>query len=398
MTGKSFRAARLAAACSVLLLTGGCPERSAPRPAVASEEARRAAERPATGTAGTEHAPRGADAAGPDAAGPDAASPGAAAESEHESPWDSREACLRALPKERAARARRGDVTRFGTWNIRWYPDGRPGKKPPEVGTDILWLACAIASIDVDVLAVQEMKTLPRATERTAELLAELDRLTGGSWRAGFDDCPQGATQHVGLLWDARRVRSSHARTEAALNPHGAPCKDSLRPGYAAELRFEVGAPLHVVAVHFKSGTERRSLELRERSFAALPQVLAAARSITPGAEVIFAGDFNTMGCAGCSPKLGAAAELDRVRARAEKAGLFWVTAEPGCTEYFRDTGQLLDGFFVTSGLARRVRGPARVSGLCGELGCRPARRVGQLPAARRLSDHCPVVLELAGE
>lgn len=316
-----------------------------------------------------------------------------------DSPWESRQACLRALERERPARgARPRESARLGTWNIRWYPDGRPGKKAPKVGTDIPWLACAIAWIDVDVLAVQEMKTLPRASQRTTELLTELDRLTGGSWRAGFDDCPQGATQHVGMLWNARRAQVSHARTEAALNPHGAPCKDSLRPGYAAEVRFGDGPPFHFVSVHFKSGTERRSLELRERSFAAMPQVLASARSRTPGAEVIFAGDFNTMGCSGCSPNVPAAAELARVRAMAQTAGLLWAGAEPGCTEFFRGRGQILDGFFVTEGLARRSQGPARVSGLCGALGCQPAERVGQLPAARRLSDHCPVVLELAGK
>lgn len=265
-------------------------------------------------------------------------------------------------------------------------------------GTDILWLACAIAALDVDVLAVQEIKTLPRARERTAELLAELDRLTGGRWRAEFDDCPQLATQHVGLLWNEARVTLSQLHTEPALNPHGAPCKDSLRPGFVADARFPDGSTARIVSVHFKSGPERRSLELRRTSFAALEDVVKRARRDAPAAQLIFAGDFNTMGCSSCSPKVSAEEELASVQVQLASFGLRWLPTEPRCTEYYRDRGHLLDGFVVTDALAERADLPAQAEGLCRELGCARTPQVGRAPAMRQLSDHCPVVIEFGND
>lgn len=255
-----------------------------------------------------------------------------------------------------------------------------------------------MALIDVDVLAVQEMKTLPRAQARTSELLAELGRLTEGRWRAAFDDCPELATQHVGLLWNETRVSVSDLATEPSLNPHGAPCQDSLRPGFAGRFRFESGLDVQVVSVHFKSGTNHRSLLLRQKSTEALASVLGQARTRDPAAQVIFAGDFNTMGCSGCSPKVPAEAEQRAARDSVEAKGLAWLPNEPGCTEYYRGKGALLDGFVLSSELVPRVSSAARVSGLCGELACAAAPWASDAPAIRRLSDHCPVVLELSGE
>lgn len=281
---------------------------------------------------------------------------------------------------------------------MRWYPDGRPGKKASQPGTDLGWLACAIATLDVDVLALQEIKTLPRAERSTAELLTELGRLTGGTWRAAFDDCPQKATQHVGFLWNETRVRMTDLRTVPELNPHGEPCKDALRPGFAGLAHFADGTRAHLVSVHFKSGGERRSLELRNVSLANLGQVAATLRAKEPTAPVVFAGDFNTMGCARCSPKLAADEELRQATDRVARDGLRWIPTDPPCSEYYRDTAHLLDGFVVTTGLAERLRAPARSSGLCGEWSCRPLPGARHADAFERLSDHCPVVLELSGD
>lgn len=407
---KSFPAQVPLLGLVLALLTSGCPERSprvqepqedTPRSAQADGKTKEPSATEQTPGGRVDEAPNGAgvppiNAETPTSeGGPPSAEDGAAPSS----PWDSAESCRHALTAELARRRAAPRTTpRIGTWNIRWYPDGKPGKKAATPGTDIAWLACAIAWLDVDVLAVQEVKTLPRAQERTAELLRELEHFTGGPWRAAFDDCPQQATQHVGLLWNTARAELTHQRTEARLNPHGEPCRDSLRPGFVAEVAFRGGPRFQIGSVHFKSGTERRSLELREKSFAALSDVLASARARTPGVEMILAGDFNTMGCSSCSPKISAEEELASVRQRAEKAGFTWIATDPPCTEFYRDRGQLLDGFFVTSGGAHHVKGGARAAGLCGELGCQPGARVTQRAAVQRLSDHCPVVLDLSPE
>ena len=80
--------------------------------------------------------------------------------------------------------------------------DGRPGKKAG-AGTDI-WLACAIA-VPRRTCSPCRDRVLPRAGAMAGSWRA--DRLTGGRWRAEFDDCPQQATQHVGLLWNRRGRR-----------------------------------------------------------------------------------------------------------------------------------------------------------------------------------------------
>ncbi|HSC87109.1 MAG TPA: hypothetical protein VLC09_07560, partial [Polyangiaceae bacterium] len=159
----------------------------------------------------------------------------------------------------------------MASFNVRWFPDGKPGKQAPSHGgTDAEWLGCVLADLDVDAIAVQEFKTLPRAQEVLARVLAELDRLSGGSWRAGFDDCPTPATQHVGILYDSRRVRAGAPRVVAELNPHGEKCKDTLRPGYELALTWPGGQALRFVSVHFKSEADARSLGLRDRSFEVL--------------------------------------------------------------------------------------------------------------------------------
>ncbi len=306
------------------------------------------------------------------------------------SPWASKDACLRAV---QANRGERGNA-RVGTWNVRWYPDGGPGKKAATPGTDVAWLACAIALLDVDVLAVQEFKTLPRARAHTEELTRELARLTGGRWKAEFDSCPNEATQHVGLLWNEARAKASDQRTYGELNPHGEPCKDSLRPGFGAHFRFANGGSAYVVSVHFKSGTERRSHELRRASFQALEAVRRRASSVAPHAPLVVAGDFNTMGCSRCSPSISAEEERGSFGALLEQADLAWVPSDLGCTGYYRRRGTLLDGFALSKG--RASSGPAQVSGYCQALSC--AKDSGaQAPSAREaLSDHCPVVLELS--
>lgn len=324
---------------------------------------------------------------------PSSRTPRAAPSTLHdESPWSSPEACRAGLT---ARRARAPGTARIGTWNVRWFPDGAPGKRPlPDAATDLQWLACAIALLDVDVLAVQEFKTHPAAIAATAQLTAALDRHAGGRWRAAFDDCANVTGQHVGLLYDAARVSARGFTIYGGLNPHGVACQDQLRPGFGAHFRFPGGLDLHVISVHLKSGGERRSLTLRQRSVTALSGAVSEARAVVADEDVVFAGDFNTMGCASCSPPVSAAEELEELRRRLDGPGLRAVAPSVGCTEYFRGRGALLDHFVVAGALAELPAGAtAEVSGVCGAVACAPGR--SRSLAEERLSDHCPLVLSL---
>jgi endonuclease/exonuclease/phosphatase family metal-dependent hydrolase len=318
------------------------------------------------------------------------------AEPEFGEAFSSRAACEKALAAGRRLPLA-PDRVRLGSWNLHWFPDGKPGRKVERSTTDLSWLACAIAWLSVDVLAVQEVKAHASAEQRARELTAELDRLTGGKWRLVLDDCPAAPSQHVGFLFNEARASFVHGRTFAALNPHGEACKDQLRPGYGAYFRFPGGLDLHVVSVHLKSGGERRSFELRERSLRSLKDVYAQARAVEPDQDLLFLGDFNSMGCAHCSPAITPRSELERLSKSIAPAGLRHVPAEPGCSHYFSGQGTLLDLAVISSVTAELPRAErVRVSGVCGALECRKLSAGRRRPAAlEALSDHCPILLDL---
>jgi endonuclease/exonuclease/phosphatase family metal-dependent hydrolase len=310
--------------------------------------------------------------------------------------WSGRDECLRALATPTAPRE--PGVARFMSYNLRWFPDGMPGKRAGEHPTDIEWLACAIAASRVDVVLLQEIKTTPRARQALGALVAALNRHTGGSFETHLDPCPIETSQHVGLLYGTARTRASHFQTYAGLNPHGEPCRDQLRPGFGGYFEFPGGLDLHVVSVHFKSGPQRRDHELRLRSLAGLGGVIAQATGARVDDDIVVGGDLNTMGCRHCSPAISAGAELELFRTRLAAGTPPWslVASRQSCSEYHGGAGVLLDHFVLSGGLARGAGAvESEVAGYCADVSCRPFPSNRPPAAYRSLSDHCPVVLEL---
>lgn len=310
--------------------------------------------------------------------------------------WSGPDDCTRALASGTAPRA--PGVARFMSYNLRWFPDGVPGKRAGEHPTDIEWLACAIAASRVDVVLLQEIKTTPRGRQALDTLVAALNRHTGGSYEVRLDPCPIETSQHVGLLYDAARTRASHFQTYARVNPHGQPCRDQLRPGFGGYFEFPGGLDLHVVSVHLKSGPQRRDHELRLRSLAAFEDVVAQANSARIDDDVLVGGDLNTMGCRHCSPAISASDELELFRARLAEGSppASLVASRQSCSEYHAGAGVLLDHFVVFGSLGR---GPSaarsEVLGFCADVSCRPFFSRRPPTAYLALSDHCPVVFEL---
>src|SRR4051812_35719292 len=72
--------------------------------------------------------------------------------------------------------ARAPGIARFASWNLHWFPDGEPGTR--QAGADLSWLGCALAWLDADVIAVQEVKQSPSAEQALTTVLAELNRWT----------------------------------------------------------------------------------------------------------------------------------------------------------------------------------------------------------------------------
>jgi endonuclease/exonuclease/phosphatase family metal-dependent hydrolase len=309
------------------------------------------------------------------------------------SPWASPAACTNAVARGGAERP--AGVARIGAWNLHWFPDGRPGEPKPDGGADLDWLACAITWMKLDLLAVEEIKRPPHGQAGLDALTQKLDALTGGSWRSLIDDCPLASSQHVGLVYDQKRVKLRSHTVVAALNPLGEPCKDQLRPGLAGYFAFPGGLDLSVVAAHLKSGADERGVEDRARSFAAFGAAAASESKRTGDRDVLFIGDMNSMGCETCDPVISPAAELARGDALFATASspLARVSAEPSCSLRYGGESVLLD-WAVKSDLGELPSGRhVVVSGPCGELGCDALGT--DLAAQRRLSDHCPVWLDL---
>lgn len=308
--------------------------------------------------------------------------------------WTSPEACARSLPRT-ASRADR--TTRLMTYNLHWFPDGGPGKRVGKSPTDIEWLACALAASEVDVVFLQEIKTTARARSELAHLIARLNQHTGGDFRVELDTCPIETTQHVGFLYDARRVTARDFAVYPRLNPHGVPCKDQLRPGFGAFFRFRGGLDLHLINVHLKSGERRRDYDLRQRSVEAFAGAVREARRRYDDDDLVIGGDLNTMGCRHCSPSISAEQELATLagKLRGATVPLELVPAERTCSEYHRGVGVLLDHFVVSRGLRGANSLRSSVAGFCGDRECRSFTDTAKPLAAQRLSDHCPVVLDL---
>lgn len=315
-----------------------------------------------------------------------------------ESVWASPEACHAALARGRTRRRAPGTAA-VATWNIRWFPDGVPfGSRERPQPTNIDWLACALAWLSVDVVALQEIQTHPAAIDEMANVVARLGRHTHSRWRLALDDCEGPSFQHVGLLWNTRRVSTRTLRVIGALNPRGGPCAGRLRPGFGGRLRFAGGLDVHLVSVHLKSGPEPASQALRAQSLAAVGAAYAQLQRMEPEQDVVLAGDFNTQGCPRCAPPVEPSGEIASLDL-APVAGVpefRRVQASASCTHYARGRPASLDHFLVAGGM-RELGGTARASveGVCAERDCEALPRRSSARALRELSDHCPVVLEL---
>jgi hypothetical protein len=233
----------------------------------------------------------------------------------------------------------------------------------------------------------------PRAEAALEALFRRAEAFGGGAFRWAIDPCKTKTSQHVALAWNTKRVKNEALEAYGELNPNGGPCEGHLRPGFGGYFRAAGGLDLEIVGVHLKSFPDQRSFELRRSSWASLGAVRRRASGLRKDTDLVVIGDFNAMGCNECSPRVGPDAERAEL-ARAD-TGLELLEVSPGCTHYYGQKPGLLDLGLVTRGMQELPKGvKLRAEGYCAERACRPLG--GDVPAAHeRLSDHCPIVLEL---
>jgi len=309
--------------------------------------------------------------------------------------WTSRSDCEELL----AERAPESRPPRIGTWNIRYFPDSVEGEQTDaDKSTDVAWVACAIASLDVDLLAVQELKNSEAGLAKQQELLQKLNELTGGEWQLELDQCMPEGVQHPGFLFDTTRVHGDNFRELPSLNPDPV-CSNEISPGFAGYFSIEGGPDFHMVVVHGATGSSAEQLEKRAQIAAALEPASNDAFTIEPDTDIVFAGDFNSVGCESCDPVVSNEDEnatLGRTVAEFDPPLTLLPTSE-ACTRVADDMPHI-DHVLAAANMAEvPADSVVHVSGICEEIHC--DRQVNWLEDAYdRLSDHCPLILDLAAD
>lgn len=312
--------------------------------------------------------------------------------------WTSPEGCQQVVGSGGRMVPNDPATLRVGTWNIRWFPRGCPSNEScPNQATDIPWLACTIAWMNVDVLAIQEILATPDAEFSLNALRADLARLTGGSWQVDLQACGGTSDQHVGFLWNGSRVAllqltDTWELNGAATGPTGSACAGNLRPGRYASANTPIGVDVHLLSVHFDSGRTSRDYDHRRQATQRIGQIRVGNTPILErDRDVLVLGDFNTMGRQD-GPPVSAQEEL-AVFDQELTPGFRRLPMTPNCTEYFEGKAGALDHIVASTGM-QEVAATARVTGYCAVAGC--ANLTSPMPAAaERLSDHCPVVVDI---
>ncbi len=221
-------------------------------------------------------------------------------ETEEASVWDSREGCLQVVDTGGRMAVPSSTTLRVGTWNIRWFPYGdAPNRSGQSDGaTDLPWLICTLAWLNVDVLAVQENLDTPKTTWQT--VLESLADTTGDTWQWTPQPCGKSESQKLGFLWNSNRVAVTQVKSLWQFNVRArsdrSPCEGRLRPGHYGyvQSRHESGADFHLIALHLKSGPTVSAVEARQRALNRIDQTVR--QFLATDQDVVILGDFNTMG------------------------------------------------------------------------------------------------------
>lgn len=257
--------------------------------------------------------------------------------------------------------------TTVGTFNMEWFGDNSSDDRKPRTGADDRLLADAVRCADADILAVQEIENT-QAMERLLRLLPEYRCImgaSGGKQRIGF---LYRAPLQVTMLGEVHSLAVEDGRTRAGLLVQCAIGK----------------ARWLLLAVHLKSTSRADSTPaLVERSRflrrAQAEQLRVWADSVLQkggNSNILILGDCND------SPHKKQST-LDTL---VNFSRLVFLTGEMrSCTYSALPT---IDHIIVSDSLLRRV-----VPGTLRAINFRAALPENE---AKRVSDHCPIVVQIS--
>lgn len=316
--------------------------------------------------------------------------------------WASQSGCQKVVQAGGRMAITTNDQLRVATWNIRWFPYGQPPNRAEKSNyvTDIRWLTCSIAWMNVDVLAVQESLATSKAKQAWEEVLRLLGDMTGTSWRWMSQRCGEPNSLKIGFLWNSKRVEMQQVKSLKAFNVRAQssdnPCEGRMRPGHYAYVQSlrKSGADFHLIALHLKSAPTVFALEERQKALNRIDKTVKPF--LSEDEDIVILGDLNTMGAGDNASRKSELKYMRRMVSK-EKPGFQDLPITPRCTHYFRGRGGWLDHILVNHGMAEMRTRSARVTGYCAIAQCQ--RIKGDYPLAyERLSDHCPVVIDIANQ
>lgn len=265
---------------------------------------------------------------------------------------------------------------RIGTYNIREF-GGERSK------TDMDRLVANVRAANADVLAVQEIQSLPKLRDLASRLSED-----GRRYEIVLGECGGRSKMYVGFLYDSARVTVKNPKEYPELLPDGGgSCTDGERAAVSAEIDTGNGSIIHLLVVHLAARAEK--IDVRKEQW---KRVYVIAEQLKRTGSVAILGDTNSTGY--LDDENGERTFIDE---EAKRAGLDVTTSRLGCSEYFGNREDklrpsLLDHVVATPSLfaPRSVK----VHGFCADLACRPTRRVPE--DFDKVSDHCPVTIDLA--
>ncbi len=263
---------------------------------------------------------------------------------------------------------------RVVTWNLHNFPD--PTQDPAR-------LRARLHGLGADLLAVQEI-------HEPAALAALLP-----GWQLALSEQGGRGQQRLGVAFDPaalEQVGPGHEHAELSM-------RGRVRPGFSLYLRARGGGPdFHVVVVHLKAMRDGHALRVQQ--WALLADLAGDLLRRDP--DLIVLGDFNVTGATGSEPEDELAALTDTLA----PLGLTRVVGPGACSAYWdgarRDAWHepsLLDLVWI-AGMTESASHRAQALPLhhCARHRCQPFRSTPSHPEPdyADLSDHCPVVVDLA--